>query len=1161
MVDSLEVENGATNGSSNGTTNGAKSSEPRDLRKELEIVAQSFTLQQLEKEYNTDCTKGIATPEQVIANREKWGANCLTPPVTVPKWKKFLLQFANFFSGLLAFGSILCFIGYAIDTEKDKVNLSLGWVLGFVVIMTACFSYYQEAQSDEIMAGFLKSIPRTAKVIRNGELLEVAPAELVVGDLVKIGDGDQVPADMRLTKANEIKVDNSSLTGESEPVDRGVELELDADGNKITLPREAANLVFFTTLIQTGSAYGIVVGTGDDTFVGQIAGLATEATEVDTPIRVEIKIFIKFISFVAITLGVLFFIIGMIIDPTVIKNIVFMIGIIVANVPEGLLATVTVSLALTAKRMYSKNVLVKNLESVETLGSVTCVASDKTGTLTQNRMTVQHCWFNGKVFSTPACKNIPALDNCFASADPNEEEPVYDKNDATFKMLHKIAALCNNAEFLSVDEDGNSINIADVTKPDFNLLDVPTSGDASESGILKCIHLLRDAAEFRQANAKRFEIKFNSTNKWQLSIHEDEDDKDNNLLVLKGAPERVLDMCSTILIDGKEVAIDDAWKAKYNAAYEGLGGKGERVLGFAYRKMKDHASDFEYTQKPEMNFKLDDLCFAGLFSLIDPPREGVPEAVKKAQEASVRIFMVTGDHAVTARAIALQVGIITQDKLDQGKAAVFTGVEISEWLQLPEEEKQAKWDYVLSFEQIVFSRVSPAHKLIIVEACQHAGEIVAVTGDGVNDSPALKKADIGIAMGIAGKDVSKEAAKMILLDDNFASIISGIQEGRLIFDNLKKSIAYTLTSNIPEIAPFICFICLNMPLPLSTALILCVDLGTDMVPAISLAWEEKESDIMSRPPRNAAVDRLVNRRLISFSYLQIGIMQAMAGFFTYMVVLNDYGYSPRILMNTGYQWEKQSLMCTVDDDGSPVSCGYGCNEPSNNELYKAAKENDAPYCTKGCKIPEMDGDVFNEATIEGFRGYDSSLGDDAEAAVCGRSCDLFTKNPDLFSEIEAEQMAVFCDDNASNGFESRTLITKSNPAPAGAFYYWNGRQQVYPNSEYQKNALFYAQTAYFISIIVVQWADLLIAKTRKLSIFDQGLKNKFMNYGLLFETVLGCMLIYIPFVQGIFFTRPIHIYHWLVAVPWSLLIFGYDEVRKFLIRRYPNGFLDSCTYW
>ena len=428
------------------------------------------------------------------------------------------------------------------------------------------------------------------------------------------------------------------------------------------------------------------------------------------------------------------------------------------------------------------------------------------------------------------------------------------------------------------------------------------------------------------------EIPFNSANKYQVSIHE-QDGKTPYRLVMKGAPERILERCSTIWVNGNEEPLNNHWKKQFYDSYMALGGLGEHVLGFCDFELPEDKfnKDYKFDIEEKDNFPLDGLRFVGLMSMIDPPRAAVPDAVAKCRSAGIKVIMVTGDHPITAKAIAKNVGIISATTRtvedyaeEQGKpvteisqaerranchAAVVHGGEIKDL-------KDEEIDEILMYHsEIVFARTSPQQKLIIVEGCQRMGAIVAVTGDGVNDSPALKKADIGVAMGIAGSDVSKQAADMILLDDNFASIVTGVEEGRLIFDNLKKSIAYTLTSNIPEISPFLFFILCDVPLPLGTVTILCIDLGTDMVPAISMAYEKAESDIMKRPPRNPFTDKLVNERLISMAYGQIGMIQASAGFFVYFVIMAENGFWPSRLFGLRKNWDSIAVNDLEDSYG------------------------------------------------------------------------------------------------------------------------------------------------------------------------------------------------------------------------------------------------------
>jgi sodium/potassium-transporting ATPase subunit alpha len=980
----------------------AKKEDMEALKQELSMDEHKVTADELAARLNTDLQRGL-TQEAAHARLLQDGPNCLSPPKQTPEIIKFLGHLSGWFSILLWVGSILSFIGFLVDPSSNE-NLYIGVVLALVVLVTGIFSYFQESKSSQIMEGFKNMMPTLATVHRSGEVLKIDSKDLVVGDIVDIVTGQKIPADIRIIEAHNFKVDNSSLTGESEAQPRGPEMTHEN-------PLETRNLAFYGTLALEGSALAIVYRTGDGTVMGRIAGLAASTKSEDTPIHKEIHHFILIITSVALFLGASFFLIGVMLGQNPVTNLVFVIGIIVANVPEGLLATVTVSLTLTARRMASKQVLVKNLEAVETLGSTTTICSDKTGTLTQNRMTVAHIMYDETIFTSDTSVTRASF--------PTDEDG--------FLALHRIISLCNRAVF-----EGEDMELP--------IADRRTLGDASESALLKFGEPYRASNEYRSAYKKLAEIPFNSTNKFQVSVHiqQDPDDK-RRLLVMKGATERIIARCTKMLVKGKEIEMTDAVKETVDARMLELGAKGERVLGFAHMYLDPVAfpADFEYNTD-EVNFPLDGLTFVGLAALIDPPREAVPFAVERCKHAGIKVIMVTGDHPVTAKAIAQQVGIITSDTVED--IAAREGVPVSEVdkarakaIVVPGWELKdmdpSELNAVLDHQEIVFARTSPQQKLIIVEGCQRRKEVVAVTGDGVNDSPALKKADIGVAMGISGSDVSKEAADMILLDDNFASIVNGVEEGRLIFDNLKKSIAYTLSSNIPEISPFLCFITFGLPLPLSTVLILCVDLGTDMIPAISLAYETAESDIMSRKPRNSETDKLVTSRLISFSYLQIGVIQALAGFFTYFVVMGNFGFPPTILLNKAFDWGQTNVL---------------------------------------------------------VNGY---------------------------SEIDRDE------------------------------------------------ALRSAQTAFFVSIVVVQWADLMICKTRKLSILQQGMMNKMLNFGLFSETFLAAVLCYVPVCNVLFGTRPISLLHWLPGVPFSILIFCYDESRKFLIRAMPGGFLDKKTYY
>ena len=1003
-----------------GTAFGKKKEQNLDnLKQELELDVHRVPIDELCKRWNTNVKTGL-TDAQAKENLEKFGLNRLTPPPTTPEWVKFCQNMFSGFAMLLWIGAILCYIAYGIQAsafeEPPDDNLYLGIVLTAVVVVTGVFSYYQESKSSKIMESFKNLVPQHALVRRNGEKITIKAEEIAIGDIVEVKFGDRIPADIRILESRQFKVDNSSLTGESEPQARNHEFTNEN-------PLETKNLGFFSTNAVEGTAVGMVVSIGDGTVMGRIAGLASGLSTGQTPIAKEIEHFIHLITAVAVFLGVSFFIIAFILGYHWLDAVIFLIGIIVANVPEGLLATVTVCLTLTAKRMASKNCLVKNLEAVETLGSTSTICSDKTGTLTQNRMTVAHMWFDNKI----------------VDADTSEDQSGsgFDKNASGWKILERCASLCNRAEF-----KGGQENV--------HILKKEVNGDASEAALLKCVELSKgNIVEYRAKNNKVCEIPFNSTNKFQVSIHRlDDPNEDRHLLVMKGAPERILERCTSIVIDGIDRPMTEEWKQAFNQAYMQLGGLGERVLGFCDFMLDAREYPQGYAFDPdEVNFPLDGLRFVGLMSMIDPPRAAVPDAVSKCRSAGIKVIMVTGDHPITAKAIAKSVGIISEgnetvediaerlgiarEKVNprDAMAAVVHGGEIKDLTS-------AQMDEILMYHtEIVFARTSPQQKLIIVEGCQRMGSIVAVTGDGVNDSPALKQADIGVAMGIAGSDVSKQAADMILLDDNFASIVTGVEEGRLIFDNLKKSIAYTLTSNIPEISPFLLFILADVPLPLGTVTILCIDLGTDMIPAISMAYEGSESDIMKRKPRNPYTDKLVNERLISVAYGQIGMIQASAGFFTYFVILAENGFLPSDLFGLRRAWDSQAVNDLEDSYGQEWT-------------YKDRK-------------------------------------------VLEYTC----------------------------------------------------------------------HTAFFVSIVIVQWADLIICKTRKNSVFQQGMSNWFMNFGLIFETLLACFLSYTPGMENGLRMYPLKINWWIPALPFSLLIFCYDECRKFILRRNPGGWLESETYY
>ncbi len=723
---------------------------------------------------------------------------------------KYLKQYRNFFSLLLLFGSILSFIAEWLDPGQGNIFIAIA-LLG-VVILNGSFTFIQEYQAERIMASFKNLMPPKTRVLRDGEIQEILATEIVVGDVIYLEEGDKIPADGRLIEVNSLKVDNSPITGEAEPQLRS----LDCTHPNIL---ECRNMVFSGTLVQTGNGKAIIFGTGSDTQIGKLASLTEQTSSVDTPIRKELNDFIKIISSIAIFLGISFFLIGFLIQDIFLANLIFAIGIIVANVPEGLLPTVTLALSLASKRMAKRNALIKQLESVETLGSTTVICTDKTGTLTQNKMAI-HSVYTGSGYLDVKNKATPP------------------------EMFLHVAIICNNSRLIE-------------EKPGYK-------GDPTEGSLLVYSSEFTDIKKMKDDYPRIEEYPFDSKKQRMQVICKTP--SGNMESYLKGAPEVIIDMCSHVLVDGKEKTLDEKERRSLEEEHLAMAKKGERVLAFAYRKAE---SEKEYE---------DGFVFIGFAGAVDPPRPEASEAIRKCHLAGIKVVMITGDHPVTARSIAATVGLTDDSK----EPELITGSELE---KLSTEELAKR----LKSPSIVFARTSPVQKLKIVRAFQSAGEIVTMTGDGVNDAPAMKNADMGVAMG-SGTDVAREAADMVLLDDNFATIVNAIEEGRTVFDNIKKFIAYILTSNIPEILPFIAFVLLALPLPMNVQLILAIDLGTDIIPALSLAVEKGEGGIMKRPPRPKE-EKLLTPQVLLTSYGIKGPIEAAAGFACYFAVLFEGGWT------------------------------------------------------------------------------------------------------------------------------------------------------------------------------------------------------------------------------------------------------------------------------
>ncbi|MFA6971042.1 MAG: HAD-IC family P-type ATPase [Gallionella sp.] len=761
-------------------------------------------------EQRLNCTSAGLGHADAAGRLTEYGKNELRVHKETPEIIKFLRQLTNFFALLLIAGSGLAF--FAEYLKPGEGNFYIGVALLVVVLLNALFSYLQEHESDRIMESFRNMLPLMISVLRDEHVSRIEARLLVPGDVILLEEGDRVPADGRLIEVNQLKVDHSSLTGESEPQLRTLACTHD---NLL----ESRNMVFSGTLVQSGNGRALVYATGMNTQIGRIVQLTKESDQVETPIRKELRHFIRIISAIAMTLGVLFFVLSLFLGNPFISSLLFAIGIIVANVPEGLLPTVTLALTMASKRMARKNALIRNLEAVETLGSTTVICTDKTGTITQNRMKVSTLVLGERVWSA------------------------YQRGLAQAKGFDEIWAaivLCNNAR----------------------LTDQSYLGDPTEGAMLVFAQRMKPIGELQSSFPRIHENPFDSATKRMITTHKT---GQKNIAYMKGAPEVVFDKCTHGLRQGALVEFDQAARQQALDIYEHLAARGERVLALAFKETDEIEAD-------EENY-----IYLGLVGMLDPPRPEISDAIAKCRSAGIRVFMITGDYHVTAESIARQVGLFT------GDGQVVLGGQ----LQGMSEDALST---LLDSRELVFARSSPMQKLQIVKALQKKGEIVTVTGDGVNDAPALKNADMGVAMGISGTEVAKEAANMVLMDDNFATIVNAVEEGRTIFNNIKKFIAYVVSHTVPEMLPFIAFIALGAPLALTVVLILSIDLGTDLLPALGLGREAPEHDVMKQPPRPRD-ERLLSWPLLGMSYGIIGMLQAAAGFTAFFVVLHQGGWT------------------------------------------------------------------------------------------------------------------------------------------------------------------------------------------------------------------------------------------------------------------------------
>jgi len=749
--------------------------------------------------------RSLATSDAGLAEREarrrlaEAGYNEIEAERKRPLALRFLSQFTHFLAILLWIAAFLAFLSEYLKPGEGMLHL--GFAIVAVIVINAVFTFIQEYRAERAMEAMTKMLPFNVKAVRDGKIKEISARELVPGDIILLEEGDKVPADARLIEAEGIKVNNAPLTGESEPVTRTPGPE---NGELL----ESANIVFAGTTVVSGEGKAAVFATGMRTEFGRIAHLTGTVRAGPTPLQREIIKVTRIIAVLALGIGALFFLIGYFIGRSFWQNFIFAIGVIVALVPEGLLPTVTLSLAMGSQRIAKKKALMKSLASVETLGSVTVICTDKTGTLTENKMTVKRVFEAGKEPLKPS--------------------------------LSDVALLCNNTKVVEGVLKGEPTELA----------------------------LYRAALDrgVRPHGTHIKEFPFDPVRKRMSTVHEIEG---KGYVLTKGAPESIFSVSKYCVEDSGlrdfEICKEKALK-EYNSFMDG----GLRVLAFSYRELEE-GSETKSAEEAER-----EMIFLGLAGLEDPPRPEVRDAIEKCRDSGIRLVMITGDSSRTALAIGKEIGLVRNE---------LRPVESHELAGMSDDELYR----VLSDKEVILARMTPEHKLRVVNVLKDRGERVAATGDGVNDAPALKRADIGIAMGIAGTDVAKEAADMVLLDDNFATIVKAIEEGKAVFENIRKFTSYVLTSNIPELIPYIFYVLFFIPLPLTIMQILAIDLGTDMFPALALGAERPTPAITKKPPRGPK-ERLINAPLLLRVFFFLGPIEAVAGLFGYFYVMNGAGW-------------------------------------------------------------------------------------------------------------------------------------------------------------------------------------------------------------------------------------------------------------------------------
>jgi Ca2+-transporting ATPase len=786
-----------------------------------------------------DCFEALKTSEKGLSNADarkrltQYGENQLITLAKTPKWLQFLLQFRNVLVIILIIAGV---ISFAIGDFRG------GSIMFIIVLVNAFIGYFQEHKAERIMDSLKKLVQSPAKVYRDGELTELPQLELVPGDILYLEEGDKVPADMRIIESFDLRTNDFSLTGESMPQEK----------NSNTIKKKSSladrdNMAFLGTTVATGNAKGVIVATGMNTELGRIAGLTQEEKKSKSPLQLEMQSIANRITVFAIIVALVLF--GVTIWQGLGINIalIYALGLAVAVVPQALPMQITVALSNGVARLAKKNAVIKKLSSVETLGSTNVICTDKTGTLTKNEITVRYIWFDGHQYEVSGVGYEPEGDIL-----DSKGKQLTQRDIERIETMLDTATMASNAEIHEPDND----------HPGWYPI-----GDPTEAALITVSTKLgtRSPKEDEE-NPELQEFPFDSERKRMSSIRQFGNKK---VLCMKGAIDSVLAVSKYMYKQGKATKLTEKDVEILNKLNVEYSRKAMRVLTFGYRELRDDKHDYEMDDAEK------NIILLGLMAMNDPAKEGVKEAIEDAHEAHIKTFMMTGDYAITAQAIGKQIDLSPEHK----EAVVITGEELSETKD--EELTQIMEDN----QSLIFSRVSPEDKLRIVKALKSKGQVVAVTGDGVNDAPALKSAHIGVAMGSIGTDVAKEAAELVLLDDSFSTLVYAIREGRTIYNNLKKTIIASLTSNGGELAIVLLGLAgaalFGWPIPILVIQILAIDLLAEILPLTALTFDPGSKDLMTSPPRRQE-EHILNRNTM-LEVLFLGFLMGALGFVNFVV--------------------------------------------------------------------------------------------------------------------------------------------------------------------------------------------------------------------------------------------------------------------------------------